>query len=45
MLFFDDEERNIIELSKEGVVCVLVQSGVNEKVVEEGLKEYARLSS
>lgn len=45
MLFFDDEYRNIEELSKEGVVCVLVRDGVNTKVVEEGLKEYVNHSN
>jgi len=31
MLFFDDEHRNISDLSKEGVACVLVKKGVNMK--------------
>ncbi|KAK4877335.1 hypothetical protein RN001_009841 [Aquatica leii] len=42
MLFFDDENRNIKDLKGEGVTSILVQDGVTEKVVENGLKEYAQ---
>ena len=42
MLFFDDEERNIVELEKMGVVSILVLSGVDMKVIEQGLARFDR---
>jgi len=41
MLFFDDEQRNIVELSEKGVTCVYVENGVNMKVVDKGLTKFA----
>lgn len=38
MVFFDDEERNIIEVGALGVRAVLVTSGVNHQLVEENTK-------
>lgn len=43
MLFFDDEYRNKVDLKKIGVHTVMVENGVTEKVVNDGLKEYAKL--
>ena len=34
MVFFDDEHRNIEEVSKLGVECVLVSNGVNNKLID-----------
>ena len=42
MLFFDDESRNITDLEKKGVVSILVHSGVNIKVIEQGLARFER---
>ena len=43
MLFFDDEERNIRDLTAVGVVCVLVDDhGVNRKTVMEGLAKFQK---
>lgn len=41
MLFFDDENRNIVDLRNHGVTSILVRSGVTLKVIENGLREYA----
>ncbi|CAH3174463.1 unnamed protein product [Porites lobata] len=41
MLFFDDEQRNIHEISRLGVTCVLVRRGMNLAALQSGLKEYA----
>ncbi|XP_021943147.1 magnesium-dependent phosphatase 1 [Folsomia candida] len=37
MLFFDDEDRNIHDVSNLGVKCVLVQHGMNMKLLHEAL--------
>lgn len=43
MLFFDDEERNIRDLTAHGVVCVLVDdSGVNRSTLRDGLLKFER---
>ena len=44
MIFFDDEERNIIDVSELGVYCVLVDhdSGATEAVVKESLAKFAQ---
>lgn len=42
MIFFDDENRNIRDISRLGVVSIFVTNGVSEKVVEEGLKEFVK---
>lgn len=44
MLFFDDEHRNIDDLTRHGVVSILVPNGVNKKTISEGLAEFARKS-
>jgi len=41
MLFFDDEERNIHEIGRLGVTCVLVRRGMKHAVLESGLKQHA----
>ncbi|XP_068698750.1 magnesium-dependent phosphatase 1-like isoform X1 [Montipora foliosa] len=43
MLFFDDEERNIQEISRLGVTCVLVERGMKQAVLENGLKKFATM--
>ncbi|XP_046384305.1 magnesium-dependent phosphatase 1-like [Ischnura elegans] len=42
MLFFDDEMRNIRDVSTLGVTCIFVQDGTTESVVENGLKEFSK---
>lgn len=42
MLFFDDEERNIADINRIGAVAVLVDSGVSDSVVAEGLEYFVR---
>ncbi|WAR12134.1 MGDP1-like protein [Mya arenaria] len=43
MLFFDDEYRNIRDLSKVGVTCYYIDEniGVTEGVIEEGFQQFA----
>lgn len=40
MLFFDDEPRNIIDMEKEGVKCVLVEDGVNLQLVKDSIQKF-----
>ncbi|XP_035221580.1 magnesium-dependent phosphatase 1-like [Stegodyphus dumicola] len=40
MLFFDDEQRNISDLKAIGVKSILVNDGVNLKIVEDALKSF-----
>jgi len=40
-MFFDDEERNIVDLSHVGVHCVLVEQGVTMALVKEALQTFA----
>ena len=40
MIFFDDENRNIRDLSAKGVVSILVERGVTKKVVNDGIKRF-----
>ncbi|KAJ6653031.1 hypothetical protein lerEdw1_010117 [Lerista edwardsae] len=42
MLFFDDESRNIHDVSKLGVTCILVPDGMNLAVLQQGLDAFAR---
>lgn len=41
MLFFDDEQRNIVDLERLGVVSVLVKNGMTMKVLMDGLKKFS----
>ncbi|XP_022801654.1 magnesium-dependent phosphatase 1-like isoform X2 [Stylophora pistillata] len=41
MLFFDDEERNIHQISRLGVTCVLVKRGMTYTVLQSGLAQFA----
>lgn len=40
MIFFDDEQRNINDVSKLGVVSIFVRDGVSKNVIEEGMKQF-----
>uniref|UniRef100_A0A023FV19 Magnesium-dependent phosphatase 1 n=1 Tax=Amblyomma parvum TaxID=251391 RepID=A0A023FV19_AMBPA len=40
MLFFDDEMRNITDVSKLGVTCVYVKDGMSQEVIDEGLSRF-----
>ncbi|XP_076846250.1 magnesium-dependent phosphatase 1 [Brachyhypopomus gauderio] len=42
MMFFDDEHRNITDVSRLGVHCVLVHNGVTSKLVNEELQHFQR---
>lgn len=42
MMFFDDEQRNIHDISQLGVVSVYVRDGVSKKVIEEGKNMFAK---
>ncbi|XP_033024793.1 magnesium-dependent phosphatase 1-like [Lacerta agilis] len=41
MLFFDDESRNIYDISKLGVACILVPNGMNLSLLKQGLEAFA----
>lgn len=40
MLFFDDEMRNIYEVSRMGVTAVFVKNGMTMELFEEGLRKW-----
>ncbi|XP_064467660.1 magnesium-dependent phosphatase 1-like [Ornithodoros turicata] len=40
MLFFDDEYRNIRDVSKLGVTCIHAQHGMSNQILEEGLRKF-----
>ena len=40
MIFFDDEDRNIKDLTAKGVVSILVNNGVDKNVTNEGIKRF-----
>ncbi|XP_003703091.1 magnesium-dependent phosphatase 1 [Megachile rotundata] len=40
MIFFDDEHRNIVDVGKLGVTCILVQNGVTNTVIENAFKKF-----
>lgn len=42
MLFFDDESRNIVDIERLGAVAIYVRNGVNNNVIEEGLREFVK---
>uniref|UniRef100_A0A3B1K2V0 Magnesium-dependent phosphatase 1 n=1 Tax=Astyanax mexicanus TaxID=7994 RepID=A0A3B1K2V0_ASTMX len=42
MMFFDDEQRNITDVSRLGVHCVLVPNGVTSKLVSEELQQFQK---
>ncbi|CAH1269163.1 Hypp4111 [Branchiostoma lanceolatum] len=42
MLFFDDEEVNIHEIGRIGVMCIFVTNGLNWNLLKEGLEKYAK---
>ncbi|XP_072528233.1 magnesium-dependent phosphatase 1-like isoform X1 [Salminus brasiliensis] len=42
MMFFDDEQRNITDVSRLGVHCVLVPDGVTSKLVSEELQQFLK---
>ncbi|XP_031217098.1 magnesium-dependent phosphatase 1 isoform X1 [Mastomys coucha] len=43
MIFFDDENRNIIDVSKLGVTCIHIQSGVSLQTLTQGLETFAKV--
>ena len=42
MLFFDDEQRNIRDLTQKGVVSIFIESGVSTEIIYAGLKKFAK---
>ncbi|CAH8553276.1 unnamed protein product [Schistosoma turkestanicum] len=42
MLFFDDETRNINEISRLGVQCHLVEHGITLNLLEDALRKFQR---
>ncbi|XP_053783925.1 magnesium-dependent phosphatase 1 isoform X2 [Desmodus rotundus] len=42
MLFFDDEKRNIVDVSKLGVTCIHVQNGMSLQILTQGLETFAK---
>uniref|UniRef100_A0A0K8RZF8 Magnesium-dependent phosphatase 1 n=1 Tax=Crotalus horridus TaxID=35024 RepID=A0A0K8RZF8_CROHD len=44
MVFFDDESRNIRDVSTLGVVCVAVPRGMTLSLLREGMENFARSS-
>ncbi|KAB5546743.1 hypothetical protein PHYPO_G00075490 [Pangasianodon hypophthalmus] len=44
MMFFDDEHRNISEVGRLGVYCVLVHDGVTSKLVHDELQKFMKKS-
>lgn len=42
MLFFDDEKRNIVDINRLGSVSILVEDGVSNRVVAEGLAGFVK---
>ncbi|XP_004609729.2 magnesium-dependent phosphatase 1 [Sorex araneus] len=42
MIFFDDESRNIIDVSKLGVTCILVENGMSLQTLTRGLERFAK---
>ncbi|XP_027698891.1 magnesium-dependent phosphatase 1-like isoform X1 [Vombatus ursinus] len=42
MIFFDDEKRNIIDVSKLGVTCIHVQSEMSLHTLTKGLETFAK---
>ncbi|CAH8602728.1 unnamed protein product [Heterobilharzia americana] len=45
MLFFDDEERNINDISRLGVQCHLVERGLTLKLLEHALRKFQQSRS
>ncbi|KAM3843032.1 magnesium-dependent phosphatase 1 [Diretmus argenteus] len=45
MMFFDDEPRNILDISRLGVHCVRVRNGVTMKLLHEELSHFSSGSS
>ena len=43
MLFFDDEQRNMYDMNKIGVLMILIDEdiGVTQAVIDHGLKKFA----
>ncbi|XP_037359036.1 magnesium-dependent phosphatase 1 isoform X1 [Talpa occidentalis] len=44
MIFFDDENRNIVDVSKLGVTCIYVQNGMSLQTLTQGLETFAKVS-
>lgn len=41
MIFFDDERRNIEDISKLGVTCIYVRNGLNFDCIKQGLSDFS----
>lgn len=45
MIFYDDEHRNISDITRLGVVSILVNEGVDKKVIQNGELEFIKQRS
>jgi len=45
MIFFDDEERNIRDVGRLGVVSILVKNGMTMPVLMNGLEQFSDIRS
>lgn len=45
MIFFDDEEDNIMDVERFGVVSILVKNGMTMQVLMNGLKKFSDIRS
>nr|XP_002130277.1 magnesium-dependent phosphatase 1-like [Ciona intestinalis] len=42
MIFFDDEYRNVSDVSEKGVTCIFVEHGINWKEIKDGFNKFQR---
>lgn len=42
IIFFDDEGRNIRDVSELGVLSIMVKNGITKELVKDGLKMFAK---
>jgi len=45
MIFFDDEHRNINDLTKQGVLSILVDDGITMEIVENALTQFQKCNT
>ncbi|XP_076983253.1 magnesium-dependent phosphatase 1 [Tamandua tetradactyla] len=45
MIFFDDEKRNIVDVSKLGVTCIHVQKGMTLPTLTQGLETFTKVQA
>lgn len=40
MIFFDDEERNIKDIKRLGIVSIFVKNGMTKDIIKYGISKY-----